>query len=866
MTNLRLEVWQWLDGLKNWQLDLVKQLLQTPNLNDNQINEAISMLLATTGLPSGDARVPDPISKEQFLGVQSTSEEVPSILRLYDLENVSAVERGQSLDFAQTGMTIVFGNNAAGKSSYARVLKQSCRTVDDKVKILPNIYADNSTQQAIGTAKIDIQHGQQSMETVLRSINTPPEARLRSISIFDSKCGSLYLTNENDVAYVPNDLIVLQRLASNQDRMKAILQEKVKSIRSQLPVFSDFIEETSIKQRLRDLSATSKAEEFVALANLSENDMQLLAKLEAEVLELTRTDPSKGIAEIKKKISDGSNLLTKVRVIQSALSDEKITKLKQLVLDLKAAKQANELARSSTFSEELLSGVGSASWKTLWDAARQYFCDEAYPSSSFPPDDTKDERCPLCHQTITDEAAKRLKRFEQFISDKTELGLRAAELSLAQAMSTITSIALDKFEEHSLNEQLKDEAQEVWSCLTMFFASAKKRQLEILSLSDNEQAAISDLDVEPTSSLQEWLDLMNITVKEKEQLLQPERHSQLQKEIAELKARQMLQKRLQHVLEGIDQNRQINAIETAGRALSTTAMTAKMSEFIEKAVTTELSKCLEEELIALNCSDIPVKIGSRGEKGKTKCKMTLQNTNQVELAEVLSQGEQRGLSLAFFLAEVGSSQHDGPIILDDPVSSLDHLRRTYVADRLARESLKRQVIVFTHDIVFLLDLQSATKRASASCTAISVRKAGKMSGITSKSLPWPAQKCTDRKRYLKNDLVRLANLEHSATEVEKFEREIKAWYVLLREAWERGIEERLFGGVVERFRYGIETQRLKNLKVTDDKLKLVIEGMTTTSARVHDEGSAMNRGTASVADAEADLKKFEDFLNLCPAS
>jgi hypothetical protein len=38
------------------------------------------------------------------------------------------------------------------------------------------------------------------------------------------------------------------------------------------------------------------------------------------------------------------------------------------------------------------------------------------------------------------------------------------------------------------------------------------------------------------------------------------------------------------------------------------------------------------------------------------------------------------------------------------VSSLDDTRRAYIAERLVTEAKHRQVIVFTHDIPFLIDL------------------------------------------------------------------------------------------------------------------------------------------------------------------
>ena len=46
-----------------------------------------------------------------------------------------------------------------------------------------------------------------------------------------------------------------------------------------------------------------------------------------------------------------------------------------------------------------------------------------------------------------------------------------------------------------------------------------------------------------------------------------------------------------------------------------------------------------------------------------------------KVTAVLSEGEQRALSLAFFLAEMGAADHDGGIVLDDPVSHSHRLPR-----------------------------------------------------------------------------------------------------------------------------------------------------------------------------------------------
>src|SRR3546814_1389977 len=73
-------------------------------------------------------------------------------------------------------------------------------------------------------------------------------------------------------------------------------------------------------------------------------------------------------------------------------------------------------------------------------------------------------------------------------------------------------------------------------------------------------------------------------------------------------------------------------------------------------------------------------------------------------SQILSEGEQRALALAGFLTEVALTEGSGPIIVDDPVSSLDRDRSAKVADRIAEEAQKRQVVVFTHDMVFFNEL------------------------------------------------------------------------------------------------------------------------------------------------------------------
>src|SRR6185369_6852838 len=127
---------------------------------------------------------------------------------------------------------------------------------------------------------------------------------------------------------------------------------------------------------------------------------------------------------------------------------------------------------------------------------------------------------------------------------------------------------------------------------------------------------------------------------------------------------------------------------------------------------------LAAECEALGCLT-PVKVETRGRKGETLRSLVI---GGYKPDQVLSEGEQRALALADFLAEATLTPGTAGIILDDPVTSMDNQRKERIAVRLAKEAKTRQVIVFTHDIVFLQMLEEQVVKQGASFTGHWVQK------------------------------------------------------------------------------------------------------------------------------------------------
>ncbi|GAA0020708.1 AAA family ATPase [Bradyrhizobium diazoefficiens] len=72
----------------------------------------------------------------------------------------------------------------------------------------------------------------------------------------------------------------------------------------------------------------------------------------------------------------------------------------------------------------------------------------------------------------------------------------------------------------------------------------------------------------------------------------------------------------------------------------------------------------------------------------------------------LSEGHRNSLGLCVFLALAKRDSNGGPLVLDDVVSSFDREHRSYVTDLLSQEFSDRQVLIFTHDYDWFVELRT----------------------------------------------------------------------------------------------------------------------------------------------------------------
>ena len=213
-------------------------------------------------------------------------------------------------------------------------------------------------------------------------------------------------------------------------------------------------------------------------------------------------------------------------------------------------------------------------------------------------------------------------------------------------------------------------------------------------------------------------------------------------------------------------------------------------------------------------------------------------------------------------AELKADARMSGVVFDDPVNSLDHKWRTKIASRLVMESIERQVIIFTHDIVFLkLLLESSEMIDGSKINVVSLDRGRKMTGIVKQSPPWDALTTARRINYLNVLYRNLKKVDQERTETE-YDQLAGSFYGYLREAWERLVEEKLLNKVVERFGRGVQTNRLKRLKdITDTDIALIESAMGKCSAlfKGHDTAPGVYSNMPPIDEINNDIKIIKDF-------
>src|SRR5690606_4793725 len=125
----------------------------------------------------------------------------------------------------------------------------------------------------------------------------------------------------------------------------------------------------------------------------------------------------------------------------------------------------------------------------------------------------------------------------------------------------------------------------------------------------------------------------------------------------------------------------INAVEKKRNVFRSRKVTEQEKYLSGKYFNKAYLDLFNEECEMLS-ANFGVEINHTGSQGSSFRQLSYKNHSP---SKVLSEGEQKVVSLADFFAEIRLSEINNGVIFDDPVSSLDDGRKSNIARRLAIE-------------------------------------------------------------------------------------------------------------------------------------------------------------------------------------
>ena len=262
---------------------------------------------------------------------------------------------------------------------------------------------------------------------------------------------------------------------------------------------------------------------------------------------------------------------------------------------------------------------------------------------------------------------------------------------------------------------------------------------------------------------------------------------------------------------------------------------------------------------------IRTKLKDRNDKGKIKHTLLLDLPTTNKLEQILSDGEQRAIALGSFLAELRLANHAGGIVFDDPVSSLDHMRRGIVAKRLAAESKKRQVLIFTHDVVFLQQLRDQCDKLNVPPLCCHLEANSGFYGNVAEGLPWAHKTYGERIDFLEKAQNEFEKLPWPADPPEEVAREMIRQYSFLRATIERVVQDFVLNGTVQRFKVYIDVKRLKlviGLQEAEVEEILHINQRCHDVVEAHDPASAKDEPPPTADELKQDISDLRNLIQL----
>ncbi|OLN21209.1 hypothetical protein BTO30_16145 [Domibacillus antri] len=705
-------------------------------------------------------------------------------------------------------LNVFYGENGSGKSSYVRMFRKLADnyfTSERDLTIIPNVYMEESIEKPmLQTVEATYTLGDKKKNEII-DINQRHSA-LCKINVFDSESIIPLINSDLTFSILPKGFEYFQIISDLLDALRNEISEAIEAmIAKQDKIFIDssynFIRDEleNIFRGVKDFKSIK-----VYLDNnypRSDSYEDVIQEIELQISELESSNPKDKIKILNAQKTKLLTIRESIQKLSAILNQENLEKVNELIMEFEQKVQEEREFNESFQKNVSFLEVANNEWVVFVKAGKQYF-------DSINKTQLKiGEPCIFCSTALNSTSVNMIESYMKHVSNSNKEKLSSIEKEILRhdVTNVVISFAEEEaelFESEKFIERIKFVIQLVNRNIGAFSASIKAKKVidekVILDVTDVVKEINLEIDV-----LSDRIENLSKSNGETAVIIAS------RKELKEtLQKNEKLHNSLKLLEEWFQFQESIEEYKKVKSKFSTNTLTKKQAEAFKNIVQGEYLETFNRFAKELKVSNVDLKLIPK--KGETMRKKFV-SSEEYKVSQIMSEGEQKAVAMVEFATDITIRNDFNTILFDDPVTSLDYKRSEMIASLVYQLSLDRQIIVFTHNIMFYYYLYNASaKMKNKENKFFKVDEFDKMNkGIVSESF---SGRLENLKEVMKKLTTQEQTINSKACFGDELEEALKKAYSDIRTWCELIVEEGFFNSVIRRYEPNIRFTKVKEIK------------------------------------------------------